>query len=585
MSALARASASGERDGRRPAQRVGAAVRRVAGAVRRRARGDQPRRAFDAAGARAGRAACRPPCCTTSASPPSSRSARRAPAAAPSVVLATSGSAPGHWLPAVMEAHEAGLPLLLVSADRPWEVQQAQASQTVDQQRLFGHHARAYFELGLPDAHPAALRAVPRIAAQAVLATQYPLAGAVQVNAHFRKPLEPQPSDGREPWRATLRGRRPCRRTAPDRAARPRRTRMPSRSSSSGCARRRAACSSPGRCPRGRRRPARRGRALRRRERLCAARRGDEPAAVRPRRATQRDACIGAFDALLREPALRKRLRPDLALELGAPPVSAQWLAWIDGDEAPARLVLPGARPADPAGGALGMLLGPVAALLDAAAAQLQAQPRAQPDAAAAARYAGAWRAAESRGLAGAAGRARAVGPRRAARTRHRPAAARRAAGRRGAGDRQFEPGARPGPRPAARRRAACRAAPARRSRHRRPRRRRRRRAQRARRAARAAARRRGAAARRRRAGRGGGGARAARDRRRAQRRRAHLRTAAAGTRRRAVAASANACSSLRTGARSTASPPPGAWATRASTRRQRCARRWRGRSSPTGRC
>ena len=83
-------------------------------------------------------------------------------------------------------------------------MQQAQASQTVDQIRLYGHHARAYFDLGLPDAHPAALRAVPRIAAQAVLATQYPLAGAVQVNAHFRKPLEPQPSDGREPWRAPL---------------------------------------------------------------------------------------------------------------------------------------------------------------------------------------------------------------------------------------------------------------------------------------------------------------------------------------------------------------------------------------------
>ncbi|MBL0298836.1 MAG: hypothetical protein IPQ21_17170 [Betaproteobacteria bacterium] len=120
----------------------------------------------------------------------------------PSVVLATSGTAPGHWLPAAMEAREAGLPLLLLSADRPWEVQQAQASQTVDQVRLFGHHAHAFFELGLPDAHPAALRARrARVAAQAVLATRYPLAGAVQVNAHFRKPLEPQPSDGREPWR------------------------------------------------------------------------------------------------------------------------------------------------------------------------------------------------------------------------------------------------------------------------------------------------------------------------------------------------------------------------------------------------
>ncbi|MBK1715916.1 thiamine pyrophosphate-binding protein, partial [Rubrivivax gelatinosus] len=119
----------------------------------------------------------------------------------PSVVLATSGTAPGHWLPAAMEAREAGIPLLLLSADRPWEVQEAQASQTVDQLRLFGGHARAFFELGLPDAHPAALRAVPRLAAQAVLATHHPLAGAVHVNARFRKPLEPQPATGPEPWR------------------------------------------------------------------------------------------------------------------------------------------------------------------------------------------------------------------------------------------------------------------------------------------------------------------------------------------------------------------------------------------------
>jgi 2-succinyl-5-enolpyruvyl-6-hydroxy-3-cyclohexene-1-carboxylate synthase len=105
---------------------------------------------------------------------------------------------------------------------------------------------------------------------------------------------------------------------------------------------------------------------------------------------------VGAFDALLRSPTLRERLRPVLALELGAPAVSAQWLAWISGDDAPARLVLPGPRPADPAGGALGMLLGPVAELLDAAAAALEAHPRAPADDEAGARYRCDWQAAEA---------------------------------------------------------------------------------------------------------------------------------------------------------------------------------------------
>jgi 2-succinyl-5-enolpyruvyl-6-hydroxy-3-cyclohexene-1-carboxylate synthase len=313
----------------------------------------------------------------------------------PSVVLATSGTAPGHWLPAVMEAREGGVPLLLLSADRPWEVQQAQASQTVDQLRLFGVHARDYFELGLPDPQPAALRAVPRIAAQAVLATQYPLPGAVQVNAHFRKPLEPQPSDGREPWRARFDA--VARRGAP-RLFAPRAT--PHGDAVALLVERVRAA------PRGvlvaGPMPAPLGTALRTAaERFVAAsgyallaeatsqlRFGLSPA--------MQARCVGSFDALLREPALRERLRPDLALEIGAPAVSAQWLAWIDSGHAPDRLVLPGERPADPAGGAIGMLLGPVPGLLVAAAAQLEAQPRSAPEAGAAARYTGAWQAAEA---------------------------------------------------------------------------------------------------------------------------------------------------------------------------------------------
>ena len=312
----------------------------------------------------------------------------------PSAVLATSGTAPGHWLPAVMEARESGLPLLLLSADRPWEVQQAQAAQTVDQLRLFGHHANAYFELGLPDAHPAALRAVPRIAAQAVLATHYPLAGAVQVNVRFRKPLEPQPSDGQEPWRPRLDA---ITRAGPPRLLAPR------------------ACAHPDAVAQlvDRVRAAPRG--------VIVA--GPLPAALahtlRPAlqrflaasgfvllaeatsqlrfglHATATQASCGAFDALLRSAALRQALRPDLALEIGAPAVSSQWLAWIDGDDAPPRVVLPGQRPADPAGGALAMLLGPVTALLEAATEELLARPPADADPQARSVYRRRWRAAE----------------------------------------------------------------------------------------------------------------------------------------------------------------------------------------------
>jgi 2-succinyl-5-enolpyruvyl-6-hydroxy-3-cyclohexene-1-carboxylate synthase len=304
-----------------------------------------------------------------------------------SVVLATSGTAAGHWLPAAMEAREAGLPLLLLSADRPWEVQQAQASQTVDQVRLFGHHANACFELGVPDAHPAALRAVPRIAAQAVLATQHPLAGAVQLNAHFRKPLEPQPRTGQEAWWADWqtvaqagapRLWPPVAQPQPDAVA-------------DLVARVRAA-------PRGLLvagpAPAPQAEAYRAAVRRFAAASGYlllAEASSQLRFGADVPAVCGSFDALLRAPELRRRLRPDLALEIGAPAVSAQWLAWADGGEAPSRLVLPGPRPADPAGGALGMWLGPVAALLDAAAAQLESTPAA----AAAAAYRAAWLGAE----------------------------------------------------------------------------------------------------------------------------------------------------------------------------------------------
>ncbi len=112
----------------------------------------------------------------------------------PTVLICTSGTAPAHYFPAIMEAAQSHIPLLIVTADRPWEDYDCAAAQTVDQVKLFGDYVRHYAELGLPDSQPAALRALVRIAVQAVLRCQHPLPGPVHINARFRKPLEPIPS-------------------------------------------------------------------------------------------------------------------------------------------------------------------------------------------------------------------------------------------------------------------------------------------------------------------------------------------------------------------------------------------------------
>jgi 2-succinyl-5-enolpyruvyl-6-hydroxy-3-cyclohexene-1-carboxylate synthase len=111
----------------------------------------------------------------------------------PTVLACTSGTAAAHYFPAIIEAAMSEVPLIALTADRPWELQQAGASQTIDQTRLFGAFVRAFFALGAPEPHEAALRAVARTAAQAVASALGPRPGPVHVNAPFRKPLEPAP--------------------------------------------------------------------------------------------------------------------------------------------------------------------------------------------------------------------------------------------------------------------------------------------------------------------------------------------------------------------------------------------------------
>ena len=68
----------------------------------------------------------------------------------PTLLLCTSGSAPTHWFPAITEASHASIPLLLLSADRPPELQDCGAGQTIDQVNLFGSFVRAFHQVPLP---------------------------------------------------------------------------------------------------------------------------------------------------------------------------------------------------------------------------------------------------------------------------------------------------------------------------------------------------------------------------------------------------------------------------------------------------
>lgn len=108
----------------------------------------------------------------------------------PSVVVCTSGTAPAHWLPAMIEANITGTPIILLSGDRPHELYDCRAPQTIDQVKLFGENARFFADL-VPDGSEGALRALKRTAAQSVLASKWPRPGAVHLNARAKKPLEP----------------------------------------------------------------------------------------------------------------------------------------------------------------------------------------------------------------------------------------------------------------------------------------------------------------------------------------------------------------------------------------------------------
>ncbi len=106
-------------------------------------------------------------------------------------VLVTSGTAAANLLPAAVEATLGRVPLVLLTADRPPELRDRGAPQTIDQGRLFGVHAKWDVELPLLDGTSETRRHVRSIAGRAVAMAGAGPAGVVHLNLPFREPLVP----------------------------------------------------------------------------------------------------------------------------------------------------------------------------------------------------------------------------------------------------------------------------------------------------------------------------------------------------------------------------------------------------------
>lgn len=109
----------------------------------------------------------------------------------PAVVITTSGTAGANLYPAVIEASQGEVPLLVLTADRPHRLRDTDANQSMDQIRLFGTFTRGFFEIEPPVLEDHSFRHLRGVAARAFALAFGGAPGPVHINFPFEKPLEP----------------------------------------------------------------------------------------------------------------------------------------------------------------------------------------------------------------------------------------------------------------------------------------------------------------------------------------------------------------------------------------------------------
>ncbi len=109
----------------------------------------------------------------------------------PAALVCTSGTAAANFYPAVIEARESRVPLLILTADRPPELRDCHSGQTIDQLKLYGNYPNWQAEVAIPSADPNLLAYLQQTIAYAWERTITPTAGSVHLNLPFCDPLPP----------------------------------------------------------------------------------------------------------------------------------------------------------------------------------------------------------------------------------------------------------------------------------------------------------------------------------------------------------------------------------------------------------